>query len=530
MTALMPLSAHVSTLAQLGNRHGSADVMEAPDLNYQILVPMLVLFGGACIAILFEAMVKGAQRSIVQVFTVGLTLLATLGVLVYNFAQGRFGSYGAGLLMADKPAYIMQMALIVFTVGSMFLFVTHTSTSAREAGGRNSQLESEIHALALFSLFGMVMFVASTNLLMLFIALEVLSLPLYVLCSMDRYRPNRSQEASLKYFLLGVVAAALTLYGIVLTFGATGSFDYQAIAQAAENGVEANFFLGFLFIIAGLFFKIGAVPFHSWVPDVYQGAPTPVTAFMAIATKLAAFGALGRLLTLAVPMNDVDTWKLVIAIAAAVSMAYGAIVAIAQRDVKRLIAYSSIGHAGFILAAFVGSTDGVFTVAGLEITAMSAAIVYLLAYGLATIGAFAVVTLVRDENGKEATDFDSWAGIGRKHPAIGAAFVIYFLSFAGIPLTAGFIGKLSAFAVPWLAGQAWLVVVALLLSAVAAFAYFRFLTVMFFDTPSKNARMVAPQGAVTVIIAVTAILTVLMGVLPTWVISLVSDAGSYRVG
>ena len=137
---------------------------------------------------------------------------------------------------------------------------------------------------------------------------------------------------------------------------------------------------------------------------------------------------------------------------------------------------------------------------------------------------------MRDENGKEATDFDSWAGIGRKHPAIGAAFVIYFLSFAGIPLTAGFIGKLSAFAVPWLAGQAWLVVVALLLSAVAAFAYFRFLTVMFFDTPSKNARMVAPQGAVTVIIAVTAILTVLMGVLPTWVISLVSDAGSFLVG
>ena len=527
MTAL---TAHVSTLAQLGNRHGTADVMQAPDLNYQLLVPMLVLFGGACVAILFEAIVKGIQRSVVQVFTVGITLLATLGILIYNFAQGHFGSYGAGLLMADKPAYIMQMSLIVFTLGAMFLFVTHTSKAAREASGNNRQLESEIHALALFSLFGMVLFVASTNLLMLFIALEVLSLPLYILCSMDRYRPGRSQEASLKYFLLGVVAAALMLYGIVLTFGATGSFDYQSIATAAEGGVETNFFLGFLFIIAGLMFKIGAVPFHSWVPDVYQGAPTPVTAFMAIATKLAAFGALGRLLTLVVPMNDVDTWKLVIAIVAAVSMAYGAIVAIAQRDVKRLIAYSSIGHAGFILAAFVGATDGVFTVAGLEITAMSAAIVYLLAYGLATIGAFAVVTLVRDENGKEATDFDSWAGVGRKHPAIGAAFVIYFLSFAGIPLTAGFIGKLSAFAVPWLAGHAWLVVVALLLSAVAAFAYFRFLTIMFFDAPSKTARMVAPQGAVAIIIAVTAILTVLMGVLPTWVISLISDAGTFLVG
>ncbi|MDD7586857.1 MAG: NADH-quinone oxidoreductase subunit NuoN [Corynebacterium glucuronolyticum] len=526
MTAL---TAHVSTLAQLGNRHSTADVMQAPDLNYQLLVPMLVLFGGACVAILFEAMVKGVQRSVVQVFTVGITLLATLGILIYNFAQGRFGSYGAGLLMADKPAYIMQMSLIVFTLGAMFLFVTHTSKAAREATGSNRQLESEIHALALFSLFGMVLFVASTNLLMLFIALEVLSLPLYILCSMDRYRPDRSQEASLKYFLLGVVAAALMLYGIVLTFGATGSFDYQSIATAAEGGVEANFFLGFLFIIVGLMFKIGAVPFHSWVPDVYQGAPTPVTAFMAIATKLAAFGALGRLLTLVVPMNDVDTWKLVIAIVAAVSMAYGAVVAIAQRDVKRLIAYSSIGHAGFILAAFVGATDDVFTVAGLEITAMSAAIVYLLAYGLATIGAFAVVTLVRDEDGKEATDFDSWAGVGRKHPVIGAAFVIYFLSFAGIPLTAGFIGKLSAFAVPWLAGHAWLVVVALLLSAVAAFAYFRFLTIMFFDAPSKSTRVVAPQGAVAVIIALTAILTVLMGVLPTWVISLVSEAGSFLI-
>lgn len=530
MTALTAVAYDVTAVAQSSNRYGSPEVMEAPDLNYQILVPLLVLFAGACLAVLFEAMVKGTQRTVVQVFTVGATLCVALGVLAYNFTHDRFGTYGGGLLIADKPAYIMQALLIVFTLGAMFLFVKHTAKPAREALGDNRQLESEIHALALFSLFGMTMFVASSNLLMLFIALEVLSLPLYVLCSLDRYRPNRSQEASLKYFLLGVVAAALMLYGIVLVFGATGSFDYTTIAHVAEMGTEANFLLGFLFIVAGLLFKIGAVPFHSWVPDVYQGAPTPVTAFMAIATKLAAFGALGRLLTLIVPMNDEYTWQLVIAITAAVSMAYGAIVAIAQRDVKRLIAYSSIGHAGFILAAFVGAPGGAFQVAGLQITAMSAAIIYLLAYGLATIGAFAVVTLVRDKDGKEATDFSSWAGVGRAHPAIGAAFVIYFLSFAGIPLTGGFIGKLSAFAVPWLAGHSWLVVVALLLSAVAAYAYFRFLTIMFFEPVKDTTRVRSASGSVGVIIAITAILTIVMGVLPTWVISLVGDAGVFLAG
>lgn len=491
----------------------ATNMIPAPHLDYATLAPLLIVFGGACLAVLFEAVVRSGARVAVQLVTAGATLVAAFVALVLNWRAGRFSIVGNGLLAADRPAYLMQGALIIFTVLSLLLFTAH----------HRRVVEAEIYAFGLFSLFGMMLFVSSTNLVMLFVALEVLSLPLYVLTALSRHHIRRSQEAALKYFLLGVLAAAVMLYGVVLIFAATGSLDYRDI----PNGSGPMLMLGVVFVVIGLLFKIGAVPFHSWVPDVYQGAPTGVTAFMAICTKLAAIAALLRLLTLVMPLSAAQ-WKGIVMTLAVISMAVGALLSMIQDDVKRVIAYSSISHAGFLLTAAVGASTGEHTLGGVKVSATSGMLIYLLAYGLATIAAFGVVSLVRRE-GQEATDLASWRGLGRRHPWLGVAFAVAFLSFAGFPLTAGFIGKLAVFAVPWLVGQAWLVVVALIVAAIATYAYVRVLVIMFFGEPREGVSMVRPGVFVGLTIFLAAVGTVLLGILPGTVLDLAAQVGGYLV-
>lgn len=506
------------------------DLLPAPSLDYQVLAPYLIMFAGAFIAIVFEALMKGRGRLLVQEVIAFLTIAATFGMLLVNWNESRFSVIGESILIYDKASSLMMSTLLFFSLLAFFLFTNHNSVEAgAQPANRALRIESEIFPMGLFSVFGMMLFLSSGNLIMLFVALEVLSLPLYVLSGLGRFRVARSQEAALKYFILGVLAAAIMLFGIVLLYAASGSMAYGEIAaQVQELGTESLFTLGLLFVIIGVLFKIGAAPFHSWVPDVYQGAPTHVTAFMAIATKLAAVATLARLMAMTIPAEEDTVWQVIIAIVAVISIAVGAIMAMVQRDIKRLIAYSSVGHAGFILTALVGATGGTFLLGGTKVTATSAVLVYLLAYGLATIGAFAIVGMVRHSDGSEATSMEDWRSIGRTHPFIGVVFTVYFLSFAGIPLTGGFIGKLAAFAVPWLAGYPWLVLVALLMSAVAAFAYVRWLTVMFFqptDTAAdRDVHVRTPNFAVSLIVIVTVILTILMGVVPGSVLTLTAQA------
>ena len=226
------------------------------------------------------------------------------------------------------------------------------------------------------------------------------------------------------------------------------------------------------------------------------------------------------------PLNE-SQWEVVIVVLAIISMLFGALLTMTQTDVKRLIAYSSITHAGFIMTALVGAHQGLLKVGSLEFSVVSSVLIYLAAYGLATIGAFAIVTVVRRESGEEATAISAWEGIGRQHPWLGAAFALYFLSFAGIPLTAGFIGKFTVFAVPWLAGYSWLVVVALLVSALAAYAYVRMIIVMFFKRPNVTTVVAKPGAAVSIVVVITALLTVLMGILPGPVLGLANSLGGF---
>jgi NADH-quinone oxidoreductase subunit N len=372
-------------------------------------------------------------------------------------------------------------------------------------------MSSEVFPLTLFAVVGMMLFPAAGDLLTMFVALEVLSLPLYLLSGLARRRRLLSQEAALKYFLLGSFSSAFFLFGAAMLFGFSGSLYLSDIAAAigVRGGQDGMLLLGIGLVSIGLLFKVGAVPFHAWTPDVYQGAPTPITGFMAACTKVAAFGALLRFLYVAVSGSRWD-YEPVLWTVAILTMIVGSVLAITQTDVKRMLAYSSIAHAGFILTGVLA-----FDRAGL-----SGSLFYLVAYGFTTIGAFAVLTLVRDSAG-EATHLTQWAGLARRSPLVAGVFALFLLAFAGIPLTSGFTGKYAVFSAAIAHGGTWLAVVGVLSSAVAAFFYVRVIVLMYFSEPDGDAVSIAAPSAYTIIaIGVGAAATVLLGVVPSLLLDL----------
>jgi NADH-quinone oxidoreductase subunit N len=331
----------------------------------------------------------------------------------------------------------------------------------------------------------------------------------------------------MKYFLLGAFSSAFFLYGIALLYGYAGSFELAAIDQAvaSSSGTDTLLLAGIALVSVGLLFKVSAAPFHAWTPDVYQGAPTAVTAFMAACTKVAAFGAMLRLFYVGLGGARWD-WQPMMWIVAGLTMAIGSIVAITQTDIKRMLAYSSIAHAGFLITGFVGAQQGAELV-GDEISSLQAVLFYLVAYGFATIGAFAVVTVVRDAGG-ETTHLSRWAGLGKESPILAGVFAFFLLAFAGIPLTSGFTGKWAVFTSAW-SGGAWpLVVLAVLMSLVAAFFYVRVIVVMFFSDPVGDGPTVAvPSILTTATITIGATMTLVLGVMPQPVLDLARQAGEF---
>ncbi|GAA1632502.1 NADH-quinone oxidoreductase subunit NuoN [Georgenia ruanii] len=514
----------------------------APEVNWAALTPVLIVLAAAVAGVLVEAFVPRPARRPVQLV---LGLLATAGALVavvwrWTVVQdGGPSALVAGALIEDGPALAAQAVLVLFGLLGLLVIADRTESgegafvaqaaarpgSTDEADAtRAGMAQTEVYPLTLFALAGMLLFAGAGDLLTLFVALEVLSLPLYVLSGLARRRRLLSQEASLKYFLLGAFASAFFLFGIALLYGYSGTVRLSGLAQSVPATVGMDWLLlgGALLVIIGLLFKVGAVPFHAWTPDVYQGAPTPVTGFMAAATKLAAFAALLRFLYVVLPGMSWDLepvmWVVII-----LTMLIGTVLGIVQTDVKRMLAYSSIAHAGFVLI-------GVISLRSLGIAAV---LFYLLAYGLATIGAFALVTLVRERDADgnvtgEATHLAQWAGLGRRSPTAAVAMVIFLLSFAGIPLTAGFIGKFAVFSAAIDSGAAVLVVLAVLASAATAFFYVRLVVLMFFTEPDgESTAVVASEGLTSVAVAVCAVGTVLLGVLPGPVLDLANQAAVF---
>lgn len=524
--------------------------IQAPQVEYALIAPILIVSGGAIVGTLVEAFVSRKHRFGVQAVVSFATAIAALVDSVYVYVHldrvagvGRGQISTEGALAVDGPGVLTWAMLSVFALLSFALFAERrlegglsaftgraadAPGSPGEAEARAAGLEhTEIFPLALFALLGMMVFATANDLLTLFVALEVLSLPLYVMCGLARRRRLLSQEAALKYFLLGAFSSAFFAYGIALAYGYAGGVRLSDIDRAVSAPADsAPLLLAAIGLMSvGLLFKIGAVPFHAWTPDVYQGAPTPVTAFMAAGTKAAAVVALMRVLFVAFGGASLD-WRPLILAVSVLTMLLGSLVAIAQTDVKRMLGYSSVAHAGFLLVGVAGA----FAAAG-RISSVSAVLFYLAVYGVASIGAFGVVTLVRDTSahgGGEANFLARWAGLGQKAPLLAGAFALFLLSFAGIPLTSGFVGKMAVFSTA-LSGGFWpLVVIAVLASAIAAYFYARVIVLMFFTEPvGDGPDVAAPSLLTTVVIAAAAIVTLGLGLVPGPALELAQHAGLF---
>ncbi|MDR0960345.1 MAG: NADH-quinone oxidoreductase subunit NuoN [Propionibacteriaceae bacterium] len=523
----------------------------APTINYGLFAPVLFVLGAACVGILVEAFAPRALRFQIQVALSLIALAAAFVNLVLNWGIASralidpvtVGQVVTGSLIHDGATQVMWAMLLGFGFVSLLLFaerrvhggVTAFTPMAAATPGSKAETEAaeaglehtEAFPLALFSLSGMLLIVAANDLLTMFVALEILSFPLYVLCGLARHRRLLSQESALKYFLLGSGASAMLLFGVALVFGYSGSFAYDGIVTAVTLSQESDRLLigGVALIAVGLLFKIGAVPFHAWVPDVYQGAPTPVTSFMAVCTKIAAAGALLRIFYVCFGGARL-TWQPVIAAVAILTMIVGTVVAIVQTDIKRLLAYSSVAHAGFLLTAVTGAATTQSGLADGQLGSVGAILFYLIGYGFATIGCFAVVTVVR-AHGREATELSQWAGLGRRYPVIGISMVILLLSLAGIPLTAGFVGKFAVFTAAWQGGYWWLALVAVLVSVVAVYIYLRVIIVLFFREPAGEAEVTIAGPMTLIVLAISLIGTLVLGIAPAPVTNVIAQAAEF---
>ncbi|MBI1846404.1 MAG: NADH-quinone oxidoreductase subunit N [Candidatus Rokubacteria bacterium] len=374
---------------------------------------------------------------------------------------------------------------------------------------RRGAESGEYYALVLFAACGMMLLASAGDLIIVFLGIELMSLSLYVLAGLFKSR-RQSSEASMKYFLLGVFASAFLLYGIALLFGAAGSTNFERVAAAAaRNPHDTLLLIGVALLLVGFGFKISSVPFHMWAPDVYEGAPTSVTALIATGSKAAAFAALIRFLTTALRPLQPD-WTALLWILAALSMTVGNVVAIAQTNLKRMLAYSSIAHVGYMLVGLVaGGPQGT-----------SAILFYLFAYVFTTAGTFGVLTLCErtggtpEPDGDGAVDVREYAGLGRRSPALAFALTFFLLSLVGIPPLAGFFGKFYLFGAAVRAGYVWLAVIAVLNSAVAAYYYLRVVVYMYMREPEGAAATLAPSFAGGLALAIAFIGIVLLGVMP----------------
>lgn len=516
----------------------------APHLEYGLLAPFIIIFAGACLGVLAEALVPRASRLTAQLVVTFASIGLALAATVHNWWVHAAAITAVGSVAVDGPTYFIWTILLVFGALSFLVFAERKvgggesvfAAQAAAVPGTAAEREAiaarvehtEVFPLALFALSGMMLFPASNDLLTMFVALEVLSLPLYLLCGLARRRRLLSQEAALKYFLLGALSSAFFLYGMAMLYGYAGSFQLSAIDTAVRTGAQHTGLLlaGMGLLGIGLLFKFGAVPFHSWTPDVYAGAPTPVTGFMASCTKIAAIGALLRVFYVGLGADRWD-WQPLMAVVAVLTMAAGSVLAITQTEIKRMLAYSSIAHAGFLMVAFVGASQAQTGSPAGSLTSVSAVMFYLVAYGAATLGSFALLTTVRDSGG-EATLLASWTGLGRRSPAVALAFSVFLLSFAGIPLTSGFIGKWTVFAAAWIGGARWLVVVAVLMSVIAAFFYIRVIVLMFFTDPVRAAPEVVRPGWTTLtVVGVGVVATVALGIFPGPLLDLAQHAGEF---
>jgi NADH-quinone oxidoreductase subunit N len=488
--------------------------IQTPSIDWFAIAPEIALFGTALLIVMLRAIYRHEPRIHELTLLLAFTGVVTSGV--FTLVQWIFvddnGPYEAikGMVAVDGFAIFVQTVVLIATLLALLLSAGFLDRERLEA--------PEYYALMLCSATGMMLMASANDLIIVFLSLEILSIALYVLTAFDRRRVT-SQEAGLKYFILGSFSSAILLYGVALTYGATGSTNLTKIAQylaqttLLDNGV---LLLGFSLLLVGLGFKVAAAPFHMWAPDVYQGAPTPVVAFMAGATKAAAFAAMLRVFLGSFDLYRVD-WRPIVGALAVLSLLVGSIVALVQTDVKRMLGYSSINHAGYILiAVYAASTAG-----------QSAALFYLLAYAVMVFGSFAILAVI-GRRGDADHALGHYRGLGTRRPILAALMTLFLLAQAGVPLTGGFVAKLSVFDAAVDAHQYWMALFGMLMAAVAAFVYLRIVLTMYApsdeadDTPLASRRRLDPGAVMALTIAAAAVIA--LGVLPDYALDFAQNA------
>ena len=467
------------------------------DLNLMVVLPELVLVGFALLVMLADMFSRDDRPAIRS----ALPWLALVGVVTAGVATAQLWSQPAasfqGAATSDHFALALNIIILVATALGILLSVDTIPHINKQVG--------EYYTLLLLCAAGMMMMGSATDLMTVFLALEILSLGLYILSGLAQDNP-RSSEASMKYFLLGAFASGFFVYGAALVYGATGSTQYSEIAAVLSGGGAEQYLLypGIALLVAGFAFKVSLVPFHMWTPDVYQGAPTPVTAFMSVGTKAAAFAAFMRVLLVALPAEQ-GVWSWALAVLAVLTMTVGNLAALRQTSLKRMLAYSSIAHAGYILVALTPGTD----------QGADAALLYLFIYAFMNIGAFAIVIALEQAGENDALQ-NRAAGIAARMPLLALTMAVFMFSLSGVPPFAGFWGKLFVFKAAVDGGWAWLAVIGVLNSAIGAYYYLRVTVAMYFEQPGpQSAEQVPAWGALKLGLALAVAFTVLVGVYPS---------------
>jgi NADH-quinone oxidoreductase subunit N len=485
--------------------------MTLTSLDYKVLTPYIILTVWACVLLLLDLFISKERKGITALLS-ALGLAVTLG---FTLAQiGEEGTAFTNMVVLDGFSTFVNALLLISGLLGVALAYGYVKRMGLERG--------EYYTLLLFSVTGMMLMAQATDLIVVFLALELLSIPLYVLAAFARPKVE-SEEAGLKYFLLGAFSTGFVVYGIVLIFGATQSTSLAAIVAAASSGTASastgsagNLLLtiGAALVLIGFGFKVAAVPFHMWTPDVYQGAPTAVTAFMSSGAKIAGFAALLRVFATAFPSISVDMTN-ILWVLAALTMIVGNVIAISQSDIKRMLAYSSIAHAGYILMAFVpyGNPE-------VRDVSIAAGLFYLVSYAVTNFGAWGVVMALEKSEGK-GLQIEDYAGLSKKHPALAAAMTIFMLSLIGLPPTIGLVGKFYLFRAVIDGGFYGLAIIGVLTSLVSAYYYLRVVVTMYMKDGEPTTERETWLDLTT---AITALVTVLVSFVPQFLFAWASSA------
>ncbi len=479
-----------------------------PEISWIAILPELVLALGAAGVLLLDVQWKPRAEVLGAVAGASVLVAGVFSVIQWAQAGEAFalGTPGelivfSGLVVMDGLAVFGRIVLLAVTGLGLLAGWRYIQGLGRRG--------AETIALVLLATAGFSIMVASNNLVMMFLGLEVGSIALYVLAGMSRER-KRSDEAAIKYFLLGSFASAIFIYGVALLYAGTGHFELLAMRGFFSRFVvfsPAVILIGLGLVVVGLGFKVSAAPFHSWAPDVYQGAPAGLVGYMAAMAKIAGFVAIARILLTGLEALD-HSWLPIVSGIAALSMLLGSILALVQQDVRRMLAYSGVAHAGFIMTGVVGgTTEGI--------------LFYVVVYALQLVGAFAVIAAVSGADNSES-DLDAYRGLGRRSPLLAGSFTVLLLGMAGLPVTSGFIAKFGVFAQAWSTGHQWLVVLAVVASVIAFAFYLRIMVMMYMDD-SEEAAVEVPGPARWVLVAAVGT-TLLWGILPGSLLSLAADA------